>query len=92
MSEGPINPNPDQPLWPPSSDDLWRPIEPEYRVYQEEGPQQEIKPCPFCGYKFGRVVGSFDIGRQVVCDACGACGPDQPETEDAIKEWNEAKR
>lgn len=53
---------------------------------------QEIKPCPFCGYKFGRVVGTFDIGHQVVCDACGACGPDQPETEDAIKEWNEAKR
>lgn len=52
-----------------------------------------IKPCPFCGSDSKLRVGGPILGkRYVVCNNCGAYGPNGDNESDAIKRWNAAPR
>lgn len=52
---------------------------------------ENIKPCPFCGWKeltFCRVVDNNIPQVAVSCTMCGAIGPHLFKKEKAIKIWN----
>ena len=49
-----------------------------------------IKFCPFCGHDQARLH-TFHAARiiiKVVCDFCGAEGPDNSTDDDAVDGWN----
>lgn len=53
----------------------------------------EIKPCPSCGSDSKLRVGGPILGkRYVVCNNCGAYGPNGDNEDEAIKRWNAAPR
>ena len=53
----------------------------------------EIKPCPSCGSDSKLRVGGPILGkRYVVCNNCGAYGPNGNSEDEAIKRWNAAPR
>lgn len=46
----------------------------------------EIKPCPFCGSKYAYFS---EKTASVICDDCGASGPEEGATEEErIEAWN----
>lgn len=57
----------------------------------------DLRPCPFCtspAVEMEEVADGNErtIEAYVVCDACGASGPNEPTTERAAMMWNSAIR
>lgn len=46
-------------------------------------------PCPFCASRETDVRRTPPHGFAVICDNCGAWGPEASGPEDALVEWNE---
>jgi len=52
----------------------------------------ELRPCPFCGGT-RLTVEVFEYGAErVVCESCGACGPDDKSDWEARAGWNMSSR
>ncbi len=48
---------------------------------------QPLEPCPFCGWKLGKIEGVMGE-RQVLCRGCKASTGKELTDELAIKAWN----
>ena len=56
---------------------------------------EELKPCPFCGGRCGRMmfsIGSNGTRYRIYCRDCGAEGPYVGEEAEAIAAWNRRDR
>ena len=50
---------------------------------------QQLKPCPFCGYEDVRLRSNITLDHYVWCYKCGTSGPHEDLTEEAARRWNE---
>jgi Lar family restriction alleviation protein len=64
---------------------------------EKDDGSQEGLPCPFCGYRkvslekrwgYSRGMKNADADWAVVCRRCGASGPAEITTDDAIVSWS----
>jgi Lar family restriction alleviation protein len=51
----------------------------------------KLKPCPFCGFDIVEPSVLRGCRTTVRCVACGAEGPNRPDTAEADDAWNERK-
>ena len=49
---------------------------------------EELKPCPFCGYKKVYVPNPFSATKHVFCYNCGTEGPIGMSEKEACELWN----
>lgn len=59
---------------------------------EEKEFEQDLKPCPFCGYEYVGVKLRRESDLYAVwCFRCGCYGPDEEDDKEAASKWNERK-